>query len=83
MNDTELLREATHAIDAMGPTAVHEVKMQFASFILRPYSEIFEPGKPDSNFESSRRRFSWLKRTFMDYAEKRYEQIFPDSWQML
>lgn len=63
----ELLREATHAVDAMGLTAVHEVKMQFAGFILRPYSEIFEPGKPDGEFEQARRRFSWLKRTLKDF----------------
>lgn len=63
----DLLREATHAVDAMGMTAVHEVKMQFASFVLRPYADIFEPGKPDGEFERASRRFSWLKRTLKDF----------------
>ena len=63
----DLLREATHAVDAMGITAVHEVKMQFASFVLRPYADIFEPGKPDGEFERASRRFSWLKRTLKDF----------------
>jgi hypothetical protein len=63
----DLLREATHAVDAMGMSAVHEVKMQFASFVLRPYADIFEPGKPDGEFERASRRFSWLKRTLKDF----------------
>ncbi len=55
--------------------------MWFSNFILRPYQEIFEPGKPDSQFENARRRFSWLKRTIKEYDEK-YDQIFPEHWYM-
>ena len=55
--------------------------MWFSNFILRPYQEIFEPGKPDSQFENARRRFSWLKRTIKEYGEK-YDQIFPEHWYM-
>jgi len=55
--------------------------MQFSNFILHPYQEIFEPGKPDSEFENIRRRFSWLKRTLKEYNEK-YESIFPYHWHM-
>ena len=65
----ELLHEASFAIDAMGDNAINDVKMWFSNFILRPYQEIFEPGKPDSEFENARRRFSWLKRTLKDYEE--------------
>jgi len=66
----EMLHDACIAIDAMGENAVNDVKMWFSNFILRAYQEIFEPGKPDSEFENSRRRFSWLKRTLKDYDEK-------------
>lgn len=76
-----MLHDACIAIDAMGENAVNDVKMWFSNFILRAYQEIFEPGKPDSEFENSRRRFSWLKRTLKDYDEK-YIQIFPYHWFM-
>jgi vacuolar protein sorting-associated protein 53 len=77
----EMLHDACIAIDAMGENAVNDVKMWFSNFMLRAYQEIFEPGKPDSEFENSRRRFSWLKRTLKDYDEK-YMQIFPSHWYM-
>jgi hypothetical protein len=51
----------------MGLNAINDIKMQFSNFILHPYQEIFEPGKPDSEFENIRRRFSWLKRTIKEY----------------
>lgn len=78
----DLLREATFALDAMGTNAVNEVKIQFSRYILKPYLEIFEPGKPEASFENARRRFSWLKRTLKDYTEKNYDSIFPVEWQM-
>lgn len=77
----EELNSACYAIDALGPAAVCDVKMWFTNFILRPYQEIFEPGKPDSDFENTRRRFSWLKRTLKEYEEK-YQLIFPEHWCM-
>jgi len=63
----------------MGQHAVNDVKMWFSNFMLRPYQEIFEPGKPDSEFENARRRFSWLKRTLKEYEEK-YLGVFLDHW---
>jgi len=56
----------------MGLNAINDIKMQFSNFILHPYQEIFEPGKPDSEFENIRRRFSWLKRTLKEYNEKNF-----------
>jgi len=49
--------------------------------MLRPYQEIFQLGKPDAEFDNTRRRFSWLKRTLKEYHE-RYETIFPSHWLM-
>ena len=49
--------------------------------MLRPYQEIFQLGKPDAEFDNTRRRFSWLKRTLKEYHE-RYESIFPAHWLM-
>jgi vacuolar protein sorting-associated protein 53 len=77
----EILHEACYAIDAMGNYAIQDVKMWFCNFILRPYSEIFEPGRPDSEFENTRRRFAWLKRTLKEYEEK-YTGLFLDHWFM-
>jgi len=77
----DLLREACYAIDAMGHYAIHDVKMWFCNFILRPYQEIFEPGRPESDFENTRRRFAWLKRSLKEYEEK-YTGIFLDNWFM-
>ena len=77
----ELLFDACFAIDAMGGNAISDIKMWFSIFVLRPYQEIFEPGKPDSEFENTRRRFSWLKRTLKDYEDK-YQDIFPSHWYM-
>jgi len=65
-----MLHDACIAIDAMGENAINDIKMWFSNYILRAYQEIFEPGKPDSEFQNSRRRFSWLKRTLKDYEEK-------------
>ncbi len=48
-----MLHDACIAIDAMGEQAINDIKMQFSNFILRPYQEIFEPGKPDGSFENS------------------------------
>lgn len=79
-NDSELY-DACFAIDALGATAIADVKMWFSNFILRPYLEIFEPGKPDSEFENIRRRFSWLKRTLKEYEDK-YQGIFIEQWAM-
>lgn len=76
-----MLHNACIAIDAMGEQAINDVKMQFSNFILRPYQEIFEPGKPDGSFENSQRRFAWLKRTLREFEEK-YSNIFPIKWQM-
>lgn len=77
----ELLHDACFAIDAMGTNAINDVKMWFSNFILKPYQEIFEPGRPDSEFQNTRRRFSWLKRTLKEYEEK-YVEIFPEEWFM-
>ena len=63
----------------MGEQAIHDIKMQFSTFILHPYLEIFEPGKPDAEFKNAARRFSWLKRALKEYDEK-YSRIFPDQW---
>ena len=76
-----MLHDACFAIDAMGENAINDIMMQFSLFILRPYQEIFEEGKPDAEFENTRRRFSWLKRTLKEYQE-RYDSIFPQHWLM-
>ena len=68
-------------MDAMGNNAINDVKMWFSNFILKPYQEIFEPGRPEAEFENTRRRFSWLKRMLKDYQEK-YMFLFLDSWMM-
>jgi vacuolar protein sorting-associated protein 53 len=77
----DLLHNACFAIDAMGPHAINDVKMWFSNFIMRPYAEIFEPGRPESEFENIRRRFSWLKRAIKDFEEK-YKSVFLESWNM-
>mmetsp|Transcript_1002 Transcript_1002/g.1801 ORF Transcript_1002/g.1801 Transcript_1002/m.1801 type:complete len:268 (-) Transcript_1002:1305-2108(-) len=77
----ELLHEACFAIEAMGEQAMNDIKMNFCNFILAPYNEIFEPGKPDSDFANSKRRFSWLKRVLKNYDES-YRPIFPHHWFM-
>lgn len=79
-NDDELY-QACYAVDALGPAAVSDVKMWFSNYILRPYIEIFEPGKPESDFENTRRRFSWLKRTLKEFDEK-YKNTFIEHWYM-
>jgi hypothetical protein len=55
--------------------------MWFSNYLLRPYLEIFEPGKPDSDFENAKRRFSWLKRTLKEFEEK-YKNTFIEHWYM-
>jgi hypothetical protein len=65
----DMLHDACFAIDAMGENAINDIKMWFSNHILRSYQEIFEPGKPDSEFQNARRRFSWLKRSLKDYEE--------------
>ena len=78
---TDQLYDACFAIDALGPHAVSDLKMWFCNFVLRPYSEIFEPGRPDSDVKNTRRRFAWLKRTLKEYDEK-YTGLFLDNWRM-
>ena len=60
----------------MGDQAINVIKEKFSNFILLPYIEIFEPGKPDAEFKNAVRRFSWLKRALKEYEEK-YIRIFP------
>jgi len=50
---------------------------------LEPYREIFAPGKSESGFENTKRRFAWFKRTLKEAGEnKGILEIFPETWQM-
>lgn len=42
---------------------------------------MFSPGKTESGFENTKRRFAWFKRTLKEAGENNgILGIFPDSW---
>lgn len=78
------LFEACFALDAIGESAVNELRVQFCRQFLQSYEEPFSPGKPDSSLENTRRRFAWFKRILKEATTGTNAtfNIFPDEWQM-
>ena len=76
--------EACFALDAIGESAVNELRVQFCRQFLTSYEEPFAPGKPDSSLENTKRRFAWFKRILKEATSgpNATFAIFPDDWQM-
>ncbi len=68
-------------MNAIGGQALNDLRSWYCQFVLDPYKELFEPGKPDATFDKTKRRFAWFKRTSKEAAE-RYQDLFPADWQI-
>ena len=82
------LFEACFALDAIGEKAVNDARTWFVEYMLAPYSEVFQPGKPEAGFQNTKRRFAWYKRGMKEARQRNGEscslfEIFPDCWQMM
>ena len=62
----EKLYEACFALDAIGEKAVNDIRTWFVEFMLAPYVELFQPGKPEASFQNTKRRFAWYKRVMKE-----------------
>ena len=71
-------------MDAIGESAVNELRVQFCRQFLQSYEEPFAPGKPDSSLENTRRRFAWFKRILKEATTGANAtfNLFPEEWQM-
>lgn len=77
----EKLSEACFVMNAIGGQALNDLRSWYCQFVLDPYKELFELGKPDGTFDKTKRRFAWFKRTSKEAAE-RYQDLFPPDWQI-
>ena len=64
-------------MEAIGVQATNDLRTWYTQFLLEPYQELFGPGKVESTFENTKRRFAWFKRLLKENAAN---DIFPESW---
>ena len=77
------LQEACLVMEVIGEQAINDLRGWFTQYILEPYQDLFGPGKVESTFENTKRRFAWFKRNIKENAGNfGPESIFPESWQM-
>lgn len=80
----EILYNACLGINAIGESALNNLRVWFIHYKLLPYEEIFDPRKPNGErveLSDTERRFEWIKRVLVEYNSK-YESFFPPSWGM-
>ena len=79
-NNSERLYEGCLAINAIGDSAVFELKSWFTQYKLKPYETVFDPKNEKAiEFSETERRFEWLKPTLKDY-DRLYVDVFLPSW---
>jgi len=78
-------------LDAIGKTAVNDLRTWFCEYMLAPYIELFRPGQEHASFSNTKRRFAWYKRVMKEAMQVKKDggeqqgtlfEIFPPSWQM-
>lgn len=76
-----LLSEACLVADALGGNVKFEIVKNFIRNQLIEYNLLFEDSQDAAWLDKIDRRYSWIKRTLMEF-EERFKTLFPATWEV-